>query len=471
MSYQPVVIDRFGGLNLPEDPEQVGFGQALDMTNVDLDRRGRLRTRDGYRHISTTGSFYNNIAAAHHTSGHHVLVGRSDDVDVLDQFGNVVATDTNGGLSSVATINNATYIASGFLPGIRKYDGVTTISAPAGLTLAPSRFLAVQQPDNRLVAFDAAGPVYFSVPDDPETLNVGTDFVDISPGDGEAYTGVATWLNLLFVFKETKFAVFTGNTVDSVGGTVFNYRMVDTGVGVPLNVGAPSPVAVGPDGVYFGNQLGVWRTTGGPAQLVSGDIDSVFRGTTGAEFTGLTAGTSLVPRAMTFLRQRLYVVMQNSFTGAPVNAMYVFDLDLGQWLRWNLPALDITSAQPGSDVPAVWFTSVNHVELLGGVDDAGAAIPWSYSTGYSDLDSPEQKVIRQSAVWGSGTVTLKIASDHDALPAGNQMALGTAPAVRETLDRHAARGRFFRLGLSGSGPATVNRIVLYMRDARGAGER
>ena len=36
---QPVVVDQFGGLQLPSDPEEIGFGQALDFNNLDLDRR------------------------------------------------------------------------------------------------------------------------------------------------------------------------------------------------------------------------------------------------------------------------------------------------------------------------------------------------------------------------------------------------------------------------------------------------
>ncbi|MBW3593776.1 MAG: hypothetical protein KY396_08780 [Actinobacteria bacterium] len=48
---QPVV--EFGGLNLRDDPQEVGWQGAIDLLNIDLDRRGRVRQRDGVAVFAT----------------------------------------------------------------------------------------------------------------------------------------------------------------------------------------------------------------------------------------------------------------------------------------------------------------------------------------------------------------------------------------------------------------------------------
>jgi hypothetical protein len=44
---QAVELASFGGLNLRDDPQQVGLSGAIDLKNVDFDRPGQVRSRDG----------------------------------------------------------------------------------------------------------------------------------------------------------------------------------------------------------------------------------------------------------------------------------------------------------------------------------------------------------------------------------------------------------------------------------------
>jgi hypothetical protein len=55
--------------------------------------------------------------------------------------------------------------------------------------------------------------------------------VDLTPNDGEVITEWRVGAATLFVFKQTKFFVFYGNSTDGSGNPVFNYRSVDLGVG------------------------------------------------------------------------------------------------------------------------------------------------------------------------------------------------------------------------------------------------
>ena len=50
----PYPLEDFSGLNLVDDPEEVGFTGAVDLLNIELDQRGRVRSRDGF--LKTTAS-------------------------------------------------------------------------------------------------------------------------------------------------------------------------------------------------------------------------------------------------------------------------------------------------------------------------------------------------------------------------------------------------------------------------------
>lgn len=471
MGLESLVVDRFLGLTLPEDPEEVGFKQALDMANVDINRRGRLRTRDGYEVLTDEPSEDGAYRLIYPVDDQVLLasttVGGGDLVDAIND-GVLSETDTGVGVSSFASVGNEDdgrfiYIALGG-NGIRRYDVAGETFQTAGLDDIPAQFLAVQSPSNRLVA--AYGDrVRFSAPGDPETFDddpVTGDWVDITPGDGESISGIATWLNLIFVFKETKFAVFTGNTVNSIGRAEFNYRMVDTGVGCVRDTTHPHSVTtVAPEGVYFGHESGIYLTTGGDPTPVSKAIEPLIYGDVPVEFNGIS---NVTPMALAYQHRRLYMVASDGDS----NELYVFDLDEGVWLRWTLSVNGITAYKGRLFVS---LTTSNDLAEITGTTDGGAAIEWNWSSGYSDLGTPEVKSLQWSYLWGSGTVTLQVAKDHGDLDTGSALTLGTAPAVVETIQRFSRDGRFFRFGISGTGPASVNRVIFYFRQPSDPGQR
>lgn len=472
MGYESVIVDRFGGLQLPEDPEELGFSQALDMANVDVDRRGRLRTRDGFTYTTAAeaASQYATLVLPTVSGNSQLLAARTGAVDAINTItGAIIATSGAGSMTSSASIDSLAFVADGSTQ-LRTFDGLA-FASPAGLAAVTAKYLAVQSPDNRLVAAGGGigdSRVAFSADDDPTSFNLadpGGDWVDISPGDGEQITGMVAWEDMLFVFKQTKFAIFYGNSVDSVGGAVFNYRMVNTGAGA--STANLCPVTAGPDGVYFANTTGVFRTAGGVPDMISGPIEPVFRDAAApSEFTG---GDLLQPQAMAFSRRRLYVTATPFLS--PSNELYVLDIDQGTWLRWDLNVAGIVSGLTVNGTEEVWVSlnDINHVAKLGGTTDNGTAISWSYGSGYADFGTPEVKVLREAAVWGSGVVQLQIMTDHGRTSTADAVTLESTTS--EKLIRSATRGRFFRYGLAGSGPATVNRVVFYARGRKGAGAR
>jgi hypothetical protein len=105
--------------------------------------------------------------------------------------------------------------------------------------------------DNRLAMLDwgsssMSSLVRFSDAGVPETFGAN-NYVDLTPGDGEHVNRLVAWGGDLYAFKDTKSFVFYGNSVDSSGNPVFNYRTVAVGAG--LASGAAHAIA--PEGIYF----------------------------------------------------------------------------------------------------------------------------------------------------------------------------------------------------------------------------
>lgn len=66
MSTSPYSIPVFGGLNLVDDPEEVGAKEAIDILNIDLDKPGlsHIRSRDGYTNFTAAASSWELDAVA-----------------------------------------------------------------------------------------------------------------------------------------------------------------------------------------------------------------------------------------------------------------------------------------------------------------------------------------------------------------------------------------------------------------------
>jgi hypothetical protein len=128
-----------------------------------------------------------------------------------------------------------------------KYDSFNFSNVVTGLgSGTTSQFVNVTPIDNRLMllAFsglsntDGNSTVMFSNAGQPESYTA-TNFVQLTPGDGESIRGVCNFGNQIFVFKESKFFVFTGPSTNSAGQPIFNYRIVNSGIGIhPVGVNA-----------------------------------------------------------------------------------------------------------------------------------------------------------------------------------------------------------------------------------------
>lgn len=301
MAFKPYPITVFPGLQTYGDQEDIaGAATAL---NVFSPEPGILRVRNGLTQAGSTN--YGTSPYGAQTWGGFYIIGYADGTLKVVSQGSLGAATSTGSYTATATswsfapAGAALYAASGpdGTATDKKIIKITSAGVQSqGANQPKGTTVCNQQPDDRLVvAGGTAGPsaassttsrVWFSAIGDGETWGAD-DYVDITPGDGEGVTALVSWNGLVFAFKRSKFAVFYGNSTDSAGGAVFNYRVVDRlPDGGAFYRGNTLSVS---DGLYFMNQLGLWRTTGGAPVYVSGAVRDQFEAQTWAPNTTGTA--------------------------------------------------------------------------------------------------------------------------------------------------------------------------------------
>jgi hypothetical protein len=477
LPYTPYPIDRFGGLDLYNDPQEVGPSSAVDMLNVDLDQRGRLRSRDGTSALSAA-ALTNQTAMSYFRDdvlGNEWIV--TADATTLRTY---KLSDGTASTSSINVVtNNNGFARFGDPSNMRLYAAVGSTTMPyaqgsigtiSWLTfVAPvaADICAVTASDNRLVianSSDLGSGVFFSDAGVPNTFTYSAgppetgNIVRLWPGDGETIKALVRWRDYLFAFKQTKFAVFTGTGTNSAGQPIFNYRPVDAACGV----GTVGQAVAGAEGVYFADPTGIYVTTGEAPRYISRALEPWLRA---GSFGSLPTFT-LSSGRLVYHDRRLYVIFANGANSAAL----VYDPTLDAWMVTQFGATAACSVPSNSSFRALYFGDFSSKKVAK-VDstvttDMGSAISWRYQTGYYDLGSPLRKRIRKIAVLGSGAVTLRTlalnARSADVADPGGSLVLGTAPALAEKAYLRAVRGEFFAHRLSGTTPALVSRLTPYV---------
>lgn len=418
MSWLPV--EDFGrGLNLVSGPLDPSY--AIDALDVTYGRA--IRSRPGYLTRTSSTHTYTKLCPWKNTAGlNYLLSARSGNTDVVSGSGTVdytTAKTFTDAVSFGSPGSECAYLANGS-DTVFKFTGAA-FSSPANQPKA--KYLAIQSPDNRLVATGftagANGPsgatvsestVYFSDEGAPETWSTN-NYVNLTPGDGEKITGVTSWRNMVFVFKESKFFVFNGNSVGADGNPVFDFREV-SGAGLV----APDAIAVTPNGVYFLSKDGIYVTNGGnPQRILEQEMGPIFA-PSGFSSNYFTSGAINQPEvggaAAAFWKGRVYfaVPMGDSTTN---NRIIVYDLNFGWWTVYSIPAADLTAWETDGEID-LWFANTGgeiaqHAEHY--YNDDSVAIPAFSRQAWLDVGS--RVSARQLKVWGLGTASVSVATDYD----------------------------------------------------------
>lgn len=496
MSLTPVNVEGFGGLRLDLDPEEAGWNQAIDLLNVDLNREGRVRTRDGFDNLTASALSQRvwNVAAYPRSSQ---FITYSDNTTnavftAFDSSGTSVASHSMGGIGpgSFGSLvafgapgvgTSALYASSARWTGglnvsltqARKWDG----SAWSDPALGALGLLCLMPMDNRLMSSQVTdSKVSFSGAGAPETFGAN-DYVYLTPGDGQAIVAMVAWQSQVFVFKQSRFFVFYGNSTDATGNPVFNYRPVDVGIGCE----AAGAAVAGPDGVYFLNTQGVYRTTGGPPVKVSDAIEGFFTGATSSLYASSSLNTATSAMAnrprMACLNGRVYVAVPTG-VATENDRLLVYDTQDGYWLLHDVAANGMC-AFPQSGVVTLLFgyaAGSNHVGKVGSAytTDDGTAIVSRYRSGFSDVGLPgREKTVTRTELIGQGSPTFAWSRDYGAITSTSTgtVTLGTAPATARAVHQLAQNGELLSWQASATTAWQLNRVTPMLRMPRPVGEK
>jgi hypothetical protein len=523
-----VQFDRFdGGLNLRDKADVVEDNEAIDLLNVTFTERGAIKQRDGY--VDLTGSSLTNrvdsLGLFSTTSGtRHILAGCGTRLEAINTSGSVVASKTGlaGGPYTFARFaaptTELTYVGNGS-DVLQKWDGAAwtsgtataTVNGTAAQAMPKGAALAVTPNTNRLVSTaygtgTTSGPggttsnpsrVHFSNIGAPETWETdgnagrGANFVDLSPGDGEQIMAAVVWRDLLFVFKESKFFVFYNEGSQQNGTPIFNYRAINTGIGLA----AKQAVAVSREGVYFMSRQGVYLTSGTDPSLISDKIKPIWDQNPEVYFQSEPLNLAQIALArMTWHNEQIYLGFPSGVTTANDRTL-VYDTTHKWWTLWDTPASALISFRRG-DQPELHFgyatgnNRIGHINV-GSVNDLNAnTITSRWQSGWGDYKKALLKTIREHKIWGTGQLTMYLYVDYrGSVSTFGTLVLGgtsTWPTSgtwgawislnngvwpgggqpAEALVRTAIRGHVFSTSFSNStaAPWSIHRVAKHLRD-------
>lgn len=497
MAYQSFPYTGFGrGLNLRDKPDAVDPQECIDCLNVDFSERGAIQTRGGYDKIINSAIV--GLGGYRNTSGTKRLLATVGSNLAAYNLTGGSATHTTALTDSTTPLSFVAYgtpsserVYAGNGTDVRFYDGAGFTNPNASSVVVPkASAFCLQAADNRLVAtgFSAGnnGPagatvnpshVYFSDPGDPATWGAN-NYVQLTPGDGEKIIGAITWRELVIVFKQTKFFVFYGNSVDADGNPIFNYRPVEGGVGAVSRLG----IASTPDGVYFVGNDGLYVTTGSSATKVSDLVEPLWTGGTASYF----GGGVISDRAQCSLaatEDRVYMTYPTSLG----QRVLVFDKGQAWFSIYNLPAKYLLNFDSSIYFGDTFLAKYDNSYTT----DDGTEIFARWRSGWDDFGSPDVKVLRASKGWGSGVVSASISKDFAQAQAATEtlnfgVSAGSQPQWNsstwggttwaedsEILEpeqrRRAVRGTTFSTTFSGTGKWALHRMTHQIRQVRQPG--
>jgi hypothetical protein len=408
---QPVSFQRFGGLRLDLPLDEAGPENAIYLRDVDWDGSlGKIRSRDGFQKLKAAeatgpykGLFPHSAArllATKRVSAGEVKICAIDREGVEKVTASWPSTAAKSSFTRFGTPSASYTYGRAALTSAKpvRFDGAAfteptaTVDGAAGKEMPRGNLLATWPAGgNRLVvantgatggpngATSSASHVWFSEPGNAEGYE-STAFVQLSPGDGEEITAVCVWGGRVFVFKETKYFIFYGVSVDGEGEPIFNFTEVSMGDGSRMKRAAASALeetsdqiaTAAPTGVYFCTTDGIYVTTGGEPTKISQALKPLeettpFDGPM-AEFLNGSTETCRWPAAgIVSLGQRL-IVKRYEY-------LFVYDIPTDAWTCWKQTTVSL----------AVWtgLTGAGGVEgsekLPGTAEDAAGvgSIAWT----------------------------------------------------------------------------------------------
>jgi hypothetical protein len=449
-----------GGLNTASDPSAIQDAELAECINFDFDTDGALTSRPPIVDLLTGPVAVQTIDLLGYfvdSSGTNYLIGSTD--NAVYYFGSGVWVQITTGFRATAMVqylNKAWLVA---MPGSASSGGSwvpTTFGAAGTFTTIASMpkggAAGLYKERMFIVAGSAAttneSRISFSNLADPATWS-GSDFIDVSPGDGQKLLDLFVIGSNMYLFKNDSTYIYSYDAAPTKG--VINP--------ISKSIGASDSGCV----VQYENYLMVYHE-----DFVYEIINGVHQKlNTRVDFSGdFSGGTSYFKaNSLSIVGDRLVVRYYDK--------VYVFNLKTRTWATWESAKVFskwLTEPRPGNTITlrryvansAVVNTRDTYVIQDGLDSSATEAITCRATTKVYDFDSPEQfkklywwgvDVIAQGNVIGTITpviFTFNVTWGSLASKTWGQMAAFTwgqpgdiVPIVVDTVSTSGSKGRRF----------------------------
>lgn len=237
MPGQPVKIGPFvGGMNIYSGPSAIGDNEAVELINMDIDLDGSLIARPGMSVLPPDLA----ATASHVLGTYRSTIG---EVFIIVAAGNRVSAYSTSGLTWTVISNAGPFTScvqyadklwltikpAGAAVGGGKWDPVGGYSAVATM---PRGYSSCIYKERMFLSASSSGSdtsinrVIFSNAGDFNTWTVGTDFFNVSAGDGDDITKLAVFDSSIVAFKSDSTFIFgydsqpSKGQVQKVSGTI-----------------------------------------------------------------------------------------------------------------------------------------------------------------------------------------------------------------------------------------------------------
>ena len=321
----PISVSGFRGLNLREPAAMIGDDELVECKNLDIGRNGEVTRRRGFAEIHDGTTFgLTKVQLLEHfiveDSGiYQILAVGVDNGHFYHSTDGVTWTDegNKGSIEWAVQYDNKIYlIDTGYR--VRTWDGTTFSTEIAN---SPYGEVAIAWKDRLFVmgAIANKNRLYFSEPGD-FTSWPATNFIDVSPGDGDVLTAIAVIHDLLVLFKQRS----TWGLYVSGAPSSWTLRNQNPEIGC-MSKFTPREI----EGLlYFVGHLGIYRTDGTGVEEISADLEPVF--------AYRVTGQGVRHQDAAALWQEKYVV-RLLVNAAPESArIFIYHLRTGGWTEYVL---------------------------------------------------------------------------------------------------------------------------------------
>lgn len=397
----PVIIQKFTGINIREPAASIDDSELAECVNFNIGRSGEVEKRTGFNRI------YNSPVSTPTATelGDRIvfLIGHYQTPTVSQLLATSINTATNEQRLYYSTGGSAwVYIGDYRVEHGAQYadkfymvraDGVllewngSAITAIAG---SPAGTFCIVSRDRLFVLnTKAAGllpsRLYFSNPGDFSTAGwPGTNFIDVNQGDGDFLVACALIQDLLIVFKGT--SVWTlyiqGSPAD------WTLRSTNSRLGCI----SKNTVEEFEGFLYFAGARGIYRTDGITFNIVSDDIEPIFR--------NRPISLNQVNQDSACFYEDRYICLIR-YNADPFNRYMIYNVRTKGWSEWK-PAMDgadrlspawfvvVKGESPLAGVYCGCFSSLGNVYRYGeGIyQDAGISYECSFATKDFDMGQP-----------------------------------------------------------------------------------